>query len=101
MIQDDLRLLNITLFRVNLILRDLEPKVYFEVAVIHVSFVFFAKTKKIMEPQLQPHPASLKVVDFTDWACNTTESTQISLGKEPYNIRRKKYDSKSYKLLFS
>lgn len=35
-----------------------------------------------MEPQHQPHPASLKVIDFADWACNTTECTEISLGKK-------------------
>lgn len=34
-----------------------------------------------MEPQTQPHPALLKVPDFADWASNTTECTQISLGK--------------------
>jgi histone acetyltransferase 1 len=34
-----------------------------------------------MEPQLQPHPAESKVIDFSDWACNTTECTEISLGK--------------------
>lgn len=32
-----------------------------------------------MEAQLQPHPASLKVIDFSDWACNTTECIEISL----------------------
>ncbi|GAA5814636.1 hypothetical protein MFLAVUS_008135 [Mucor flavus] len=30
----------------------------------------------------QPHPASLKVIDFSDWACNTTECTLISLVEE-------------------
>ena len=34
-----------------------------------------------MEPQTQPHPASLKVMDFAEWATNTTECTEISLGK--------------------
>lgn len=36
-----------------------------------------------MEPQLQPHPAESKVIDFSDWACNTTECIEISLGKKP------------------
>lgn len=35
-----------------------------------------------MDPQLQPHPASLKVIEFSDWACNSTECTFISLGKK-------------------
>jgi hypothetical protein len=34
-----------------------------------------------MEPQIQPHPAAAKVIDFSDWACNTTECTEISLGE--------------------
>ncbi|KAI8075456.1 acyl-CoA N-acyltransferase [Gilbertella persicaria] len=32
-----------------------------------------------MEPEIQPHPAAATVVDFSDWACNTNECTQISL----------------------
>lgn len=34
-----------------------------------------------MEPQLQPHPAATKVIDFMDWSCSTTENLEISLGK--------------------
>ncbi|KAK4510365.1 Up in starvation [Mucor velutinosus] len=32
-----------------------------------------------MEPQLQPHPAATKVIDFMDWSCSTTENLEISL----------------------
>ncbi|OBZ83912.1 Histone acetyltransferase type B catalytic subunit [Choanephora cucurbitarum] len=32
-----------------------------------------------MEPDIQPHPAATKVVDFADWACNTNDAIEISL----------------------
>ncbi|KAI9469796.1 MAG: acyl-CoA N-acyltransferase [Benjaminiella poitrasii] len=32
-----------------------------------------------MEPEIPPHPLAAKIIDFSDWACNTTECTEISL----------------------
>ncbi|KAG1082989.1 hypothetical protein G6F42_022371 [Rhizopus arrhizus] len=42
-----------------------------------------------MEPQLQPHPAATKVIDFMDWSCSTTENLEISL------VRPRQGDSNS------
>ncbi|KAI8638809.1 acyl-CoA N-acyltransferase [Parasitella parasitica] len=42
-----------------------------------------------MEHQLQPHPMAAKVIDFTDWSCNTTENLEISL------VQPRKGDSNS------
>ncbi|KAI7907161.1 acyl-CoA N-acyltransferase [Cokeromyces recurvatus] len=30
-----------------------------------------------MESEIPPHPLATKVIDFSDWACNTTECTEI------------------------